>query len=236
MKILGIIPARGGSKGVPGKNIKLLGTKPLIQYTLDAARQSIQLTKIIVSTDSDAIADCVNALGDYIPFMRPAELAIDQSPTLPVIQHALNFFLEKGEEYDAVCLLQVTSPFRVPGFIDRAITRFTEQDCDALVSVLPVPHEFNPHWVFEAGAQGFLKIATGEEKIIPRRQDLPRAYFRDGSVYLTRTEVLLKQHSLYGSKLGYIENDPQWHVNIDTLVDWTKAERQVLNYTTQCAQ
>lgn len=235
MKILGIIPARGGSKGVPGKNIKILGTKPLIHYTLEAARQSKLLSNIIVSTDSDAIADCVKAQGDYVPFMRPAFLALDQTPTLPVIQHALNFFLAKGEEYDAVCLLQVTNPFRVPGFIDRAITRFAEQDCDALVSVLPVPHEFNPHWVFETGAQGFLKIATGEEKIITRRQDLPRAYFRDGSVYLTRTEILLKQNSLYGCKLGYIENDPQWHVNIDTPEDWAKAERQVLNYTTQCA-
>lgn len=234
MKILGIIPARGGSKGVPGKNIKMLGTKPLIQYTLDAARQSTLLTKIIVSTDSDAIADCVKALGDYIPFMRPASLALDHTPTLPVVQHALNFYLDKGEPYDAVCLLQVTNPFRVPGFIDRAISLFTEQDCDALVSVLPVPHEFNPHWVFEAGEQGFLKIATGEEKIIPRRQDLPPAYFRDGSVYITRTEVLLKEHSLYGNKLGYIQSDPQWHVNIDTPDDWAKAERNVLNYTTQC--
>lgn len=236
MKILGIIPARGGSKGVPGKNIKTLGTKPLIQYTLDAARQSSLLTRIIVSTDSDSIADCVKSQGDYIPFIRPASLALDHTPTLPVIQHALNFFLDKGEVYDAVCLLQVTNPFRVPGFIDLAIAKFTAQQCDSLISVLPVPHEFNPHWVFEAGEYGFLKIATGEKEIITRRQDLPPAFYRDGSIYITRSEVLLKENSLYGNKLTYIQSDPKWHVNIDTPADWEKAERHVLNYITQCVQ
>lgn len=236
MKILGIIPARGGSKGVPGKNIKILGTKPLIQYTLDAARQSSLLTKIIVSTDDDSIADCVKSLGDYIPFMRPASLALDQTPTLPVIQHALHFYLERDESFDAVCLLQVTSPFRLPGFIDQAIERFMEMDCDALISVLPVPMEFNPHWTFETTPNGFLKIATGEEKIITRRQDLVPAYFRDGSIYITRTEVLLKQHSLYGRTLGYILNDPIWHVNIDTPKDWVEAEQKVKKYMEECVQ
>ncbi|MCE7863988.1 MAG: acylneuraminate cytidylyltransferase family protein [Bacteroidetes bacterium CHB5] len=236
MKILGIIPARGGSKGVPNKNIKLLGDRPLIQYTIDAARQSKLLSKIIVSTDSESIAEYVKKSGDYIPFMRPGSLALDSTPTLPVIQHALQFYLKKKEKFDAVCLLQVTTPFRMPGFIDRAINRFMEQGCDALISVLPVPTEFNPHWIFEPGEQGLLKIATGDEKIIPRRQDLPPAFYRDGSVYITRTDVLLEQNSLYGCTLGYIENNPQWHVNIDTPDDWKEAERNVINYISQCAQ
>lgn len=235
MKILGFIPARGGSKGVPGKNIKVLGSKPLIQYTIEAAQQSKLLSKIIVSTDSDAIADCVKTLGSPVPFIRPALLALDNTPTLPVIQHAINFYLEQGESYDAVCLLQVTNPFRRSGFIDQAIERFIETKCDAMISVLPVPVELNPHWTFESDSNGFLKIATGEKQIISRRQDLPPAYFRDGSLYITKTKVLMEQNSLYGHTLGYILNDPTWHVNIDNLEDWKEAERMVVKYTEQCA-
>lgn len=236
MKILGLIPVRGGSKGVPGKNIKILGTKPLIQYTLDAAQQSKLISRCIVSTNSQEIADCVKKIGGHVPFLRPDSLALDNSPTLPVIQHALNFYLEQGETYDAVCLLQATSPFRTPGFIDEAITRFIEMECDALISVLPVPTEFNPHWTFETSGNGFLKIATGEEKIISRRQDLPPAFFRDGSVYITKTDVLLKEGSLYGQTLGYIQSEPMWHVNIDTLEDWKEAERMVEKYNERCAR
>lgn len=236
MKILGLIPVRGGSKGVPGKNIKILGTKPLIQYTLDAAQQSKLISRCIVSTDSQEIADCVKDIGGLVPFLRPDSLALDNSPTLPVIQHALNFYMEQGETYDAVCLLQATSPFRTPGFIDEAITRFIEMECDALISVLPVPTEFNPHWTFETSGNGFLRIATGEEKIISRRQDLPPAFFRDGSVYITKTDVLLKEGSLYGQTLGHIQSDPMWHVNIDTLEDWKEAERMVEKYIERCAR
>lgn len=236
MKILGIIPARGGSKGVPGKNIRILGTKPLIQYTLEAANQSKLITKCIVSTDSKEIAECVKKIGGKVPFIRPDSLAMDSSPTLPVIQHALNFCLEQGETYDAVCLLQATNPFRLSGFIDNAITRFVELDCDALVSVLPVPTEFNPHWTFETDSNGFLKIATGENQVISRRQDLPPAFCRDGSVYITKTDVILKGDSLYGQTLGYIQSEPTWHVNIDTLEDWKAAESMVLKYCEQCAR
>ncbi len=236
MKILGLIPVRGGSKGVPGKNIKILGTKPLIQYTLDAAQESKLISRCIVSTDSQEIADCVNHIGGHVPFLRPDSLALDNSPTLPVIQHALHFYMEQGETYDAVCLLQATSPFRTPGFIDEAITRFIAMECDALISVLPVPTEFNPHWTFETARNGFLRIATGEEKIISRRQDLPPAFFRDGSVYVTKTDVLLKGNSLFGKNLGYIQSEPAWHVNIDTLDDWKEAERIVEKYNERCAQ
>ena len=236
MKILGIIPARGGSKGVPGKNIKLLGGKPLIQYTLESAQQSKLITKVIISTDSNEIALCTKKLGGEVPFLRPESLSLDTTPTLPVIEHALHFYSDQGIHFDAVCLLQVTNPFRVPGFIDRAIIQFMDKDCDAIISVLPVPSEFNPHWIFEPNANGFLQIATGEEKIISRRQDLPTAYFRDGAVYLTKTEVVLQHHSLYGHTLRYLENDPQWHVNIDTFEDWKAAEDKVGKYIERCVE
>ncbi len=225
MKILALIPARGGSKGVPGKNIKMLHGKPLIQYSIENAKRAKQITRTIVSTEDPTIQSIALSLGVEVPFIRPDSLAVDATPTLPVIQHALNWLVDnEGEYYDAVCLLQPTNPFRPPGFIDKAIECFIQSGADSLVSVLPVPIEYNPHWVFETNEDGLLKIATGEKKIIPRRQSLPPAFFRDGSIYLTLTDTLLKGDSLYGNKISYIESDPVYYCNIDTVADWAKAE------------
>lgn len=223
MRILGIVPARGGSKGVPRKNVRLLGGKPLLAYTAESAKSSVFLTKVVLSTDDEEIAEKGREWGFEVPFLRPAELALDSSPTLPVIQHALDYYSKNGEEFDAMCLLEVTSPFRMPGLIDRAIVKFIELDADALVSVLPIPASYNPHWAFEQDDKGYLYIATGEEKIIPRRQELPNAYHRDGSIYITKTSVI-SQGSLYGTKLAFVENDPAYSINIDTLKDWEEAE------------
>lgn len=224
MKILGLIPARGGSKGVPGKNIKLLGSKPLLQYTSDVAMNSKYLQKVVLSSDDEAIIKVANGLGVEVPFVRPEFLAADKSPTLPVILHALEYFESKGEFFDAVCLLQVTNPFRSTAFLDKAIEKFITTKTDSLVSVLEVPHEYNPHWTFELNDNQQLKIATGESEIIKRRQELPKAYHRDGSIYITKTTVLKEMESLYGNTIAYIEADPSLHVNIDTLQDWQKAE------------
>ncbi|ESU20791.1 N-Acetylneuraminate cytidylyltransferase [Flavobacterium cauense R2A-7] len=222
MRILAVIPARGGSKGVPGKNIKILGDKPLIAYSIESAKKSRLLSEIMVTTDDEAIAGVALQWGANIPFIRPKELAEDTTPTLAVIQHALEFYESRGDFFDAVCLLQPTSPFREDGFIDAAIAKFIESNADSLVSVLPVPHEYNPHWTFETNESGFLKIATGDEKLISRRQDLPKAYHRDGAVYIMKTDIV-KQDSLYGKQLTYIESNPENYVNIDTLQDWEKA-------------
>lgn len=223
MRILGIVPARGGSKGVPRKNIRMLGGKPLLAYTAESAKSSSFLTKIVLSTDDEEIADTGRVWGFDVPFMRPSELALDSSPTLPVIQHALDYYSQQGEEFDAMCLLEVTSPFRMPGLIDRAIARFIELDADALVTVLPIPASYNPHWALEQDEKGYLHIATGEQKIIPRRQELPMAFHRDGSIYITKTSVV-REGSLYGTKLAFIENDPDYSINIDTIKDWEEAE------------
>lgn len=226
MKILGIIPARGGSKGIPGKNIKPLGGKPLIAWTIEAAKKSNLLNHFIVNTEDKQIAEIATQYGADVPFMRPVELAQDETPTLDVVEHTLLFFGSKGQNFDAVCLLQPTSPFRPDGLIDQAIKTFIESDADALVTVRSVPDEFNPHWVFEPDERGYLKIATGDTEIIPRRQELPPAYFRDGSIYLTKSDVILERHSLYGEKLAYLVmpgNVP--YVNLDTPSDWEQAER-----------
>jgi len=229
-KILTIIPARGGSKGIPGKNSKLLGGKPLLQYTVEAARESSLLSRIILSSEDLEIIDIAKSLGLEVPFVRPANLATDASGTLEVVQHALRYFMEQGETFDAVCLLQPTTPFRESGSIDKAIQKFMESGLDSLVSVREVPAEFNPHWVFEADEKGNLHIATGEKEIIKRRQELPKAYFRDGSLYLTKAEVILNQNSLYGGSVGYVVSQSEWYVNLDTPQDWERAEKLVYKY------
>lgn len=230
MKILAIIPARGGSKGVPGKNTKLLAGKPLIQYTIEAAQESENLSDIIVSTDSKEIAQLSKNLGVDVPFLRPEHLASDTASTLEVVIHAVKFLKELGTHYNAVCLLQPTCPFRKKGFIDVAIRKFVESDTDSLLSVLPLPEKYNPHWIFEKQSNGLLKIATGEKDIIRRRQDLPDAYFRDGSVYLTKTSVMTDQSSLFGRSIDFIVNDPNFHINIDTMEDWKIAEILAVKY------
>jgi CMP-N-acetylneuraminic acid synthetase len=223
MNILAVIPARGGSKGVPGKNKKLLNGKPLIQYSIDAALQSKYISEVLVTTDDTEIIEIAKSLGANVPFVRPAHLAEDITPTLPVIQHAVSFLEDKGKHFDAICLLQPTSPFRPIGFLDNALETFQEKQTDSLVSVLEVPHQYNPHWTFEPNKDGILQIATGEQQIIPRRQELPKAYHRDGSIYITKTNVLMEENSLYGNSLAYIVSDENYYVNIDTLEDWEKA-------------
>lgn len=227
MKILAIIPARGGSKGVPGKNIKLLGGKPLLAYTAAIALQSKYFTEVILSSEDEQIIVVAKSLGISVPFVRPAALAQDHTPTIDVILHALQWYKNRNIFFDSVCLLQVTSPFRTVAFVNQATERFIESGCDSLVSVQQVPDDYNPHWTFEVNPEGNLTIATGEEQIIPRRQELPKAYHRDGSMYLTKTEVLLHQHSLYGKSTAFIESPSEYYVNIDTISDWEQAEQLV---------
>jgi CMP-N,N'-diacetyllegionaminic acid synthase len=224
MKILGIIPVRGGSKSVPKKNIKLLAGKPLLQYTVDVVKQSKNISRLILSSDDNTIIKVAQQLNLEVPFIRPTKLAEDDTPTLAVIQHALKFFIAKDVHFDAVCLLQVTSPFKTAQFIDDAINKFIESDADALVSVQQVPDEFNPHWTFKVNSKDNLELFTGEKQIISRRQDLPKAYHRDGVIYITKTSVLLEQNSLYGSRLSYVESPSGFNINIDTMKDWKKAE------------
>jgi CMP-N-acetylneuraminic acid synthetase len=225
MKILGIIPARAGSKGVPGKNSKLLNGKPLVQYSFDAANESKLLVNVVLSSDDENCIAFAKANHIETPFKRPDALATDTATSLQVIQHVIEFYRRNGQTFDIICLLQPTTPFRSVGFIDAAIKKFLESNLDSLFSVLEVPLEYNPHWVFEKTADGNLKIATGEKQIISRRQQLPQALHRDGAIYLVKTDVVMKENSLYGEKMGYIRSDPEYYVNIDTLKDWEKAEK-----------
>ena len=229
MNIIGIIPARGGSKGIPKKNIKLLGNKPLIQYTSDVALESRLLSKVILSSDDNEIIKVAKELKIEVPFKRPKELAKDNTPTLEAVKHVLDFYKKQNIFFDAVCLLQVTSPFRTLELLETALNKFIESKTDSLVSVQEVPHEYNPHWVFEENLSGNLTISTGEKIIIPRRQELPKAYHRDGMIYITKTSVIEKENSLLGNSIAYVISSKENYVNIDTPKDWEKAEEILKN-------
>jgi len=224
MRVLGLIPARGGSKGVPRKNIRLLGGKPLLQYTAEAALAAQRLAKVILSTEDEEIADVGRNCGLAVPFLRPAELAEDDTPTLPVMQHAVSWMESRGERFDAVCLLQPTNPLRRSEDIDGCVELLEKSKADSVVTVLPVPAEYNPHWVYLSDASGRLRLSTGEASPIPRRQQLPPAFHREGSVYVTRRDVLMEQNSLYGKTLYGYSLESNASINIDTPQDWASAE------------
>jgi CMP-N,N'-diacetyllegionaminic acid synthase len=209
---------------VPGKNTKPLNGTPLLEYTFQTALRAANVDKIIISTDDPVAAATAYNYNIDVPFLRPKHLAQDQTPTYDVVLHALKFLEQAGEEYDYITLLQPTVPFRNEGFIDKCIKHFLQSDGDSLCSVTKVPHQYNPHWVFKADDKGFLKIATGEERLIPSRQLLPEVFARDGSVYIFKTAVIKAKENLFGDKITYLESENQWHVNIDTKDDWYKAE------------
>jgi N-acylneuraminate cytidylyltransferase len=147
------------------KNTKPLSGKLLIEYTFEAALECRFLDKIILSTDCGTIAKSAENTPIEVPFTRPRHLASDSTPTLEVIKHALNYFDRNGDYYDNICLLQPTCPFRSEGFVEKCFENFVASGADCLVSVKEVPHEYNPHWVFEEDHSGYLKIATGEKTI-----------------------------------------------------------------------
>lgn len=227
MRTLGLIPARGGSQGVPRKNIRALGGKPLIGHTIDAAHQAKLLDRVIVSTDDEEIATIARTLGAEVPFIRPSSLAQSDTPMLPVIVHALETLGAEGWKADAVCLLQPTFPFRRADEIDACVAAFEEQEADCVISVHRVPHQFNPHWVFLEKPDKSLELATGEREPIPRRQELPIAFHRSGSVYVSRASVIRGRGSLYGDRIIGYETPAETACNVDTMDDWARAEALV---------
>ena len=230
MKVLGVITARGGSKGLPGKNLKLLGGKPLIAYTIEAAQQSGVFDRVILSTDDPAIASLARALGCDVPFMRPAELARDDTPHLPVMLHAVRW-LEEHDGYRADCtmILQPTSPMRQPHHIQEAVDLIGPAGVDSVVSVSDVPVHYHPMRALRVDASGGATLfVTGEpiRRRINRRQDLPAASVMNGAIYLFRTSVLFdREPSLYGARSAAYLMPPPYGLSIDTPDDWTEAER-----------
>lgn len=224
-RILGVIPARGGSKGLPNKNIVMLCGKPLLAYTAEAATASRYLSRVVLSTDSAEIADVGRSLGLDVPFMRPKELAADETPTLPVLRHAVGFLADEGETFDAVCLLQPTSPLRTVDMVDAACERFVETNADTLLSVLKIPHHHHPDWALLADADGWLHWASGKQDPPPRRQELRPAFHREGSIYIVRVDVLMERGTLFGDRIVPFLVDHKRSVNIDGPEDLARAEK-----------
>lgn len=224
MKLLSVIPLRGGSKGIPGKNIRSLGGKPLFMWSVESAREAGIEESLYVNTDDEAIATAAAAAGVKV-YRRPAALGGDTVPSIAVLQEMLQHLEAQGEVFDALLLLQATYPFRPAGMIAKALQVYREKQADSLVSVLEVPHQFNPHWVFEE-QEGHLRIATGEDDIIKRRQDLPPAYYRDGALYISDAALIREGKSLLGQRLSYVLSDPDRYVNIDHESDWQLAEQR----------
>lgn len=233
-KILGLIPARMGSKGVPGKNMKLLDGMPLIQYTFEAAEQSELLDTILVSTDCPEIAFFAHCFAKItVPFLRPTRLATDHSPMIDVVAHALNYAGQECGGFEYVVLLQPTCPFRAPGIIDSTIRHIIQQNADSLVTVRKIPDAFNPFWAYAFRENGFEKaIDSPNRPAITRRQDLPPTYYRDGEIYIVRTS-LIREGLLTGGKVAAWLNNNAFGINIDTPADWAQAENLVQKWKDQ---
>jgi CMP-N-acetylneuraminic acid synthetase len=225
--VLGIVPARGGSKGIVRKNIRLLGGKPLIAFTASVALNSAYLSRILLSTDDSEIAQIGKATGLDVPFVRPAELALDSTPMIEVVLHAIRWVQSHGEEYDAICLLQPTSPLRSAQTIDRCISLLWERDVESVVSVRPVPPEYNPHWVCFETPDGLLQPSIRDHDPIPARQQLPRAFHRDGSVFVAKTQTVIAHHSLFGTKTLGVVSPEQEAFDLDNEEQWESLERRL---------
>ena len=224
MKILGLIPARGGSKSIPRKNIALLHGKPLIAYTCEAALKSTFLNRIMVSTDDKEIADVANKYGIEAPFLRPHELARDESGMREVIIHTLDF-LEKSEQYvpEIIALLQPTSPLRTAHHIDAAIALLQKSGADCVVSVTEVPHQFIPTSLMVLENERLKPYQKGPPFL--RRQDKPRMYARNGPAILAfRRESFLKNKNFYEGDVHPFVMGPEESIDIDTPFDFELAE------------
>lgn len=221
MKILIVIPARGGSKGVPRKNIKLLNGKPLIQYTIDAAQKVFQNEQICVSTDDLEIKNIVESLGLKVPFIRPAQLATDRAGTSEVLLHAIEYYEKRGYFSEVLVLLQATSPFRTDKHIREALNEFDES-CEMVVSVLET--KSNPYYVLkEENLNGWL--VNSKVGNFTKRQDCPKVYELNGAIYIINIKALKEKKSLtdFVRIKKYVMDEKSSH-DIDSNFDWKIAE------------
>lgn len=228
MRVLCVIPVRGGSKGIPRKNIKPIAGKPLVAWTIEqalaaqAALAGEHTVDVLVSTDDAEIAEVARAHGAQVPFMRPTHLAEDTTATEPVVEHAIEFYTAAGQRPDAVMLLQATSPVRLPGTLERAIRQFSISGSDSMVGVIPI----GP-FIWTATEP---PTAQYEVMARPRRQELTRETFRyreNGSMYITKTELYETLHNRLGGAIELFMLDEVEGVDIDAMIDFTVAEHQL---------
>jgi CMP-N,N'-diacetyllegionaminic acid synthase len=231
--VLGVVTARAGSKGIPGKNTRLLAGRPLIAYTIEAARDAHAFDRLILSTDDDQAAAIARDLGCEVPFMRPPELSQDDTPHLPVMIHAAAWMRDR-ESYlsDWTMILMPTSPLRQPRHIVESIELAISSGADSVVSVDEVPAHFHPLRTLTVDEHGRARLLVGERPVRERpvrRQGLPRAWVFNGAIYLFRTALLFDpiEPSLYGDRVVAYPMTPPYGHNIDDEHDWAQAERMV---------
>jgi CMP-N,N'-diacetyllegionaminic acid synthase len=224
--VLGLIPARGGSKGVPGKNVRLLGGKPLVAHAATVARESGVIDRVLLSTDDVDIADAGRRAGLDVPFLRPASLAADDTPMLPVIQHAVAALGDMGWDAEIVVLLQPTSPLRTAAHIRAAVALLRQTGADSVVTVVEVPRHLSPDYVMRID-EGRLRPFLPEGARVTRRQDARAAYSRDGTVYACWRRTLDRFGDIYGNDCRPLVIDAAESLSIDSPADWDEAERRL---------
>jgi CMP-N-acetylneuraminic acid synthetase len=229
MKVLGVIPARGGSKGIPRKNITPLLGKPLLAYTAEAAMRAHRLARTVLSTEDEEIARVGRQLGIDVPFLRPPELARDDTPTIPVLQDVVRKLETIGDFYDAIFILQPTNPLRRPEDIDGAIELLERTTADSVISFVSVGEKHPARMKF-IDAEGKVTDPPFKEQFEgQRRQDLVKLYLREGSVYVTRRAILMEQNSVQGRDCRAWIVPEERACNIDTPFDLFLVE-QILKY------
>ena len=231
LSVLAIVPARAGSKGLPGKNARILDGKPLIQYSIEAAIQSNYIDDIVVSTDCLECIKVASGLGLEPPFQRPDNLCGDEVPSAEVIKHAINFFQEKDKAYDLFVLLEPTSPLRTSSDIDSALKLMLKQDNKSLVSVC-LAEDQHPNFMFELDQTGVLKPWSNNTFIPTRRQDVSPAFFLEGSVYISYVKSFLENETFCHEDTAAFIMPKFKSFEIDDIVDFYCVEavmRNILN-------
>jgi len=230
-RVLGVVTARAGSKGIPGKNTKPLAGKPLILYVIEAAIASKAFDRIILSTDDEAAAALGSAAGCEVPFMRPAELATDDTPHLPVMQHALAWMRDReGYEPDSVMTLLPTAPLCQPAHFREAVALALSTGADSVIGVDELPPHYNPMRVVTIDREGWARLFVGGAPVKRRpgrRQDMPPAWVMNGAIYLFKTRLLFDpvEPNLYGERVAAMVMPPPYGLNLDDPEDWERAEK-----------
>jgi CMP-N-acetylneuraminic acid synthetase len=224
--VLALIPARGGSKGIRDKNIRPLHGHTLLEYASNAASKSGVIDRAVLSTDSERIAAEGRRVGIEVPFIRPAELARDDTPMLPVIEHAVDFLEQQGWQPEIVVLLQPTSPLRTADHIRNAVQELRDSAADSVVTVVQLPRHLSPDYVMRI-EEGRLVPFLPEGASVSRRQDARPAYVRDGTVYAFWRRTLRDTRTIYGVDCRAMVLPARESLTIDTPEDWDEAERRM---------
>lgn len=222
MRILALIPARGGSKRIPGKNIRPLGGKPLIEWSVNSAGDNRDICDILVSTDDPVVAETARAAGASVPWLRPPELGSDTASVVDASLHALNWYESERAPVDGLLLLQPTSPFRTRHTVARGIELFQSHRRRPVIAVSAVKH--HPLWCYQVRDDGIRPFLDSESMQV-RSQDLPPAYAINGALYLIAPDELRQRHSFHaGETVPLVIDDPAETLDIDTEWDWQVAE------------